>query len=98
MAASGSRQLDVICPGFSVDCVETLEEIAISGQEIFAAAGGAKLNYISALNDSDDHVRFVVEFLLDQFSDWLPWAQEQEADDGHLRARQDRAVALGAAQ
>lgn len=49
-------QVDVICPGFSVDCLETLEEISIRGQETFLAAGGQNLHYIPALNASENHI------------------------------------------
>ena len=50
------RNIDVICPGFSIDCLETLEEIAKRGEEDFVAAGGKALRLIPALNDSDAHV------------------------------------------
>lgn len=48
--------LTVFCPGFSVDCLETLEEIAITGKAQFQQNGGGDFAYISALNDSDIHV------------------------------------------
>lgn len=48
----GLGKLDVICPGFVADCLETLEEIAIRGRHIFAAAGGGEFRYIACLNDS----------------------------------------------
>lgn len=51
--AEGVGTVDVICPGFSVDCLETLEEIAVENREIFMHAGGADLRYIPALNDSE---------------------------------------------
>jgi len=56
MAAQGIRHVQVVCPGFAVDCLETLEEIAMQNFEMFAEAGGEKLEYIPALNDSDAHV------------------------------------------
>ena len=55
LGASGVRSVQVVCPGFSVDCLETLEEIAIQNRELFEEAGGAELTYIPALNDSDAH-------------------------------------------
>jgi len=57
LARSGVRHVQVLCPGFAVDCLETLEEIAEQNRERFEHAGGAKLEYIPALNDSDAHVR-----------------------------------------
>ena len=56
LAAAGVRNVQVVCPGFSVDCLETLEEIAIQNRELFEEAGGEELTYIPALNDSDAHV------------------------------------------
>jgi ferrochelatase len=57
LARGGARHVQVMCPGFAVDCLETLEEIAIRGREQFIAAGGLRLDYIPALNDSAAHVR-----------------------------------------
>jgi ferrochelatase len=51
LARDGIRGLSVICPGFAVDCLETLEEIAIRGRATFLAAGGERFDYIPALND-----------------------------------------------
>lgn len=55
----GIRNLDVICPGFSIDCLETLEEIAKRGKEDFLKAGGQSLRMIPALNDSSDHIKLI---------------------------------------
>ena len=60
-AARGIREVDVICPGFPTDCLETLEEIALRYAESFRAAGGERLRYIPALNDRQDHVRALAE-------------------------------------
>jgi len=59
LAREGVRHLQVLCPGFAVDCLETLEEIAMRGREQFTAAGGQRLDYIPALNDSAAHVRLL---------------------------------------
>lgn len=59
----GIINIDVICPGFAVDCLETLEEIAITNQEIFQAAGGKTYRYIAALNDSDKHVELMKDLI-----------------------------------
>jgi ferrochelatase len=56
MAAAGVGSVQVVCPGFAVDCLETLEEIAMQNRELFESAGGEKLEYIPALNDSKAHV------------------------------------------
>jgi ferrochelatase len=56
LAESGIKHIQVISPGFSVDCLETLEEIAIRYRDLFIEAGGEKFEYIPALNDSEAHV------------------------------------------
>lgn len=58
---AGVKTVDVICPGFAVDCLETLEEIADTNAEIFKQAGGERLNYIPCLNDSDAHADALVQ-------------------------------------
>ena len=56
LGKSGVKTVQVVCPGFAVDCLETLEEIAMQNAEGFEEAGGEKLDYIAALNDSASHV------------------------------------------
>jgi ferrochelatase len=60
MAARGVRRVDVVCPGFAVDCLETLEEVAMQYAEGFAEKGG-ELRYIPCLNDSAAHADALVE-------------------------------------
>ena len=52
----GIKNVLIICPGFSSDCVETLEEISIEGKESFISSGGENFDIIPCLNDSDDHI------------------------------------------
>jgi ferrochelatase len=52
----GKKNILTICPGFSSDCVETLEEILIQGKESFINSGGKNFDMIPCLNDSDDHI------------------------------------------
>lgn len=63
LAESGVRHVQVACPGFAVDCLETLEEIAMQNAELFQESGGEKLEYIPALNDSESHVRVMREIV-----------------------------------
>ena len=60
---NGVEQVAVICPGFTVDCLETLEEIAIQNKELFLNAGGKSYQYIPALNDGDDHVDLLFDIV-----------------------------------
>jgi len=55
----GKKNILVICPGFSSDCVETLEEISIQGKESFLNSGGKNFDVVPCLNDSDDHIRLL---------------------------------------
>jgi protoporphyrin/coproporphyrin ferrochelatase len=55
LAKEGVRTVDVVCPGFAVDCLETLEEIAMQNAELFREAGGDALRYIPCLNDAPAH-------------------------------------------
>lgn len=56
LAGQGVTRLDMVCPGFAVDCLETLEENAVENAAIFRQAGGAELRYIPALNAAPGHV------------------------------------------
>lgn len=57
------KSVDLVCPGFAVDCLETLEEIAMENRDIFIEAGGSGYRYIPALNDSDGHVNAIASLL-----------------------------------
>lgn len=63
-AAKGIRKVDVICPGFPADCLETLEEIALRYAEVFRGAGGEELHYVPALNERESHVRALAGLVL----------------------------------
>ena len=55
LGAQGVKRIDIVCPGFAVDCLETLEEITVENADLFRAAGGEALNYIACLNDAPAH-------------------------------------------
>jgi ferrochelatase len=59
----GITDVDVVCPGFAVDCLETLEEIAIANRKVFLGAGGRNYSLIPALNDSTEHARALAEVI-----------------------------------
>ena len=56
---TGKKNILVICPGFSSDCVETLEEISIQGKESFLNSGGTNFDVIPCLNDNEDHIKLL---------------------------------------
>ena len=63
LAKEGKKNILIICPGFSSDCVETLEEIEMEGQETFREHGGEKFSMVPCLNDSNDHIN-LLEYLI----------------------------------
>ena len=60
----GKKNVLAICPGFSSDCVETLEEILIQGKESFMESGGENFEMIPCLNDNDDHIKLISNLIL----------------------------------
>jgi ferrochelatase len=60
LAEKGVKHIQVMCPGFAADCLETLEEIAVQNRERFLEAGGAKYEYIPALNAAPEHIEMMV--------------------------------------
>lgn len=65
-------RVDVICPGFSADCLETLEEIAVENRHYFEEAGGGAFHYIPALNADEAHIEALGRIATDQMQGWLP--------------------------
>lgn len=70
LAQKGIERVDVICPGFVTDCLETLEEIAVEGKEDFLAAGGKTFHYIPCVNDRADWVAAFHELVATHLSGW----------------------------
>jgi ferrochelatase len=66
LAASGSKRIAVVCPGFAVDCLETLEEIALRGKAEFLSAGGLEFEYVPALNDDAAQVECLARLVADR--------------------------------
>ena len=100
LAKKGVKSVDVFCPGFSADCVETLEEIDMQNREVFLEAGGEKFQYIPALNDGDEHIDAIFKLLSRHMQGWREAHESYSVDDEHeecLRSQQ-KAKKLGASQ
>jgi len=69
-AAQGVHSVQVLCPGFSADCLETLEEIAMQNRDLFLAAGGQSFEYIAALNDRPDHIDMLAALVRQHMEGW----------------------------
>ncbi len=70
MGEAGVRRVDVICPGFTADCLETLEEIAQEGRDDFLAAGGKEYHYIPALNENNDWLHALTHLVEQHLGGW----------------------------
>jgi ferrochelatase len=70
LAAAGVKRIDVVCPGFAVDCLETLEEIALQNAALFRDAGGETLSYIPCLNDSPAHADALAALARRALDEW----------------------------
>ena len=79
MAQEGITKVQVVCPGFAIDCLETLEEIGVENRDIFLRAGGKSFDYIPCLNDSTAHQQLlatIVSRQLDSYSAHQPHSDE----------------------
>ena len=72
LPASGVRRVAVLAPGFSADCLETLEELAIRGRDTFLAAGGERFAYLPCLNDSEPGIALLRRLIGRELEGWLP--------------------------
>ena len=86
------QRVDILCPGFPADCLETLEEIALEGKALFLNAGGKEFHYIPCLNERDNWIRALAELALSHLAGWDTKTQKEE----ELTASAERAHALGA--
>ena len=89
LGKNGARHVQVLCPGFSADCLETLEEINLQNRDFFMEAGGEEFSYIPALNDNADHIAALTQIIRQHCQGW----EEVKADPN---ACLERARKLGA--
>ncbi len=85
------KRVDVVCPGFVADCLETLEEIAMEGKEDFQHAGGGEYHYIPCLNERDDWMHALTDLVMDNLQGWLIEPDKAALEQGRLKA-----LAMGA--
>ena len=93
LAAEGIKRVDVMCPGFAADCLETLEEIDQEARHAFIASGGEVFSYVPCLNDAPAWIAALVALTERHVQGWdTQAAPDLEA----LAAQRERALALGA--
>ena len=88
-----TRRVDVVCPGFVADCLETLEEIAQEGKEDFQHAGGGEYHYIPCLNEQNDWMHALTDLVMENLHGWL-----NEPNPAELEQSRIRAIEMGAAK
>jgi len=89
LAQSGVKNIHVVSPGFSADCLETLEEVDMQYRELFLKSGGEQFHYIPALNSDPDHITALCELIKLHTQGWpefsTQWNQEKENKEASLR-------------
>ena len=93
LAREGVQRIDVMCPGFAADCLETLEEISQEARTAFIAAGGKEFHFIACLNDQHEWIAALAAIAIRHMQGW-PTASDP--DVATLNAQRQRALALGA--
>ena len=93
LAKQGIKRIDVMCPGFTADCLETLEEIDQEARAAFLAAGGEAFHYIACLNDRHEWIAALAAISLLHLQGWPTAAT---SDDAALTAQRARALTMGA--
>ena len=96
--AEGVQRVHVACPGFSADCLETLEEIGQQNRGFFLEAGGGSFHYVPALNDRPDHIAALADLVTRQAQGWPEADANRNPADvaAELAASRARALAMGA--
>lgn len=96
LGKAGTRRVDVICPGFTADCLETLEEIGMEGKGDFLQAGGGEYHYIPALNDRPLWIQALTDLVYRHLAGWLDETWSQAAEQANSESSLQKAQALGA--
>lgn len=86
LPGEGVRHVQVICPGFSADCLETLEEISVENREYFVQAGGERFEYIPCLNDRADHIAMMHTLVSEHTAGWPRGTADAAATSARARA------------
>ncbi|MGB1255662.1 MAG: ferrochelatase [Thiolinea sp.] len=100
LPAEGIKNIDIICPGFSADCLETLEEIQEENREYFMEAGGEKYHYIPALNNDSHHIQALADIIQQHTQGWPETAKDwsTQASQKNAEISQSEARKAGAKQ
>ena len=94
LARAGVTRVDLLCPGFTSDCLETLEEIAIEARHEFEAAGGKQFGYIACLNETPAWITALAEIAEQHMIGWPTMMTQSQREAGKKAAQAGRTEAL----
>ena len=96
LAGGGMKRADIVCPGFSADCLETLEEIGEENAGYFTEAGGERLSYVPALNARNDHLGFLTQLVLKNLRGWPEVSPGYKPEDRAAQLERSAEIAVRA--
>ena len=96
LGREGVNRVDVVAPGFTADCLETLEELAMEGRASFLAAGGKEFHYIPALNEHPQWIDALGRIALENLGGWVGDTWDRDADEQARQTSKNLAQNLGA--
>jgi ferrochelatase len=96
LGRAGVARVDIVAPGFTADCLETLEELAMEGRATFLEAGGKAFHYIPALNEHPRWIEALGQIALENLGGWASASWDPDADEQARRAGRNLALGLGA--
>ena len=95
LGKSGIGRVDVVAPGFTSDCLETLEELAMEGRDSFLTSGGKKFNYIPALNEHPAWIAALGQIALENLGGWVSATLDKEAAERQRQQSKQLAMERG---
>jgi ferrochelatase len=96
LGKSKTGRLDVVCPGFVADCLETLEEIAMENKDAYVQAGGGEFRYIPALNENHEWIEALARIAAENLHGWASTEWDATAGTREATSARARALAMGA--
>jgi ferrochelatase len=96
LGKSGVGRVDVVAPGFTADCLETLEELAMEGRASFLGAGGKAFHYIPALNEHPRWIDALGQIALENLGGWIRQSWDEDADEAARQLSRNLAIRQGA--